>query len=276
MHKLTFWGVRGSVPTPNKRFMKFGGNTSCVQIETAKGEQLIFDMGTGIVNLGNHLAKNRTDGLSLNIFLSHAHWDHIQGLAFFNLLSNPKCKITIHSRTVNGESPREIISHYLKPPYWPVTLDDIAAEIHFKEIQQGLTFKHNGMKIESLLHQHPNGALGFRISLGEKVIVYMTDTEHPEDGIDEKVIRFAQKADILIHDAHFTPGDLPAHRNWGHSSWEKAVDVAKRANVNSLYLFHFCPEYDDEKMEEIEREAKQHFPNLVAAREGLTIKIPTE
>ena len=143
-----------------------------------------------------------------------------------------------------------------------------------------MTFPDNGveiselLKVKAIVHGHPNGANTYRLEIGDTVIVYCTDIEHPEKQLNQKVIEFAEGADLLIKDAQFTDDELPAHKGWGHSSWQQATAVAKKANVKQLALFHHNPANDDNDIRKIEKEAQAVSNNTIAAREGLEIKLP--
>ena len=266
---VKFWGVRGSIPTPTPGNLGYGGNTPCVEILTPSGESFIFDAGTGIRNLGIHLLKNRCPCDDLNVFLTHFHWDHLQGLPFFLPLYGKANTITFHSARPVAQL-REILRGQMATPYFPVHFDLLAAEMQFAQIT-GQPTAFGDVKISSFALTHPEGANGYRIERNGAVVVYATDHEHGIDSADERLYNAALNADILIYDAQFTPDEYPTHAGWGHGTWLEAAKLAKRAKVRQLVLFHHDPGHDDDTMEQIVDEARTHFPNTCAATEGTTL-----
>lgn len=273
-HKIKFWGVRGSNPTSNADKLGVGGETSCVEIRTASNDLIIMDMGTGIRNLGNQLMDEENPPENINIFISHYHWDHVLGFLSFSPLFDNKFKFTIHGKTNSKGNVENTFNDILDFRFWPVSREMFSANLIFKEISPGRMQLNNNISIETNLHPHPDGAYGFRVEIGNNVITYITDIEHPPGNPLKAVSNLARNSDLLIHEAHFTPEDLPNFIDWGHSSWEEAVGVAKTANAKQLVLYHHSPFYDDNQIDQIEIDAKKAFSQTVAAREGLTINIP--
>ena len=268
-NKITFWGVRGSFPTPDQDKMRVGGHTSCVSLET-KEEILIMDMGTGIKNLGDEIVSNPNSPSKINIILSHYHWDHIIGFPMFAPLFSDKYEINLYGKKEQTEL-KEIINHMLNPVFWPVSTDDFKAKINFHTITDNQIKLSNSITIKTQIHHHPNGALSYKILSGNKIISYITDCEYITGTPSDKLIQFSNNSDLLIHDAHFTPEDLINHKGWGHSSWEQAIIMAKKSNSKQLVLFHHSPSYNDEQVESIEQNAKQIFKETIAAKQGLVI-----
>ena len=267
--QVRLWGVRGSIPTPFAGNLAHGGNTPCVEISLPNGECFIFDAGTGIRNLGIHLLKNRCPCDNLKLFLTHFHWDHLQGLPFFLPLYGKANTITFHSARPVAQL-REILRGQMATPYFPVHFDLLAAEMQFAQITpHGKDFGDVG--ISSFALTHPEGANGYKIMCNGAKVVYATDHEHGISAADERLLDAADQADILIYDAQFTPEEYPTHAGWGHGTWLEAVKVAQRAKVKQLVLFHHDPGHDDETMEHIVRRARAHFPNTVAAIEGTVL-----
>jgi phosphoribosyl 1,2-cyclic phosphodiesterase len=267
--KIRFWGVRGSVPTPGNKTAKFGGNTSCVELITETGESLIFDAGTGIRELGLDYLKRDKPSKEINIFISHVHWDHIQGFPYFVPAYFPDIKINIYS----GIEIKKEFSAQMEPPYFPLRIGDLKSKIEFHKIK-----KTGGMVgsalIKPILLVHPQEVYGFVISDGSKTAVYSTDTEHKTGGDHEKFIDTIRGADVMMFDAQYTPEEYSTGRiGWGHSTFEAAADIAKKANIKKLILFHHEPTHDDATIAAIEKEAKKLFPNTIAAREGASIEV---
>jgi len=273
--KVTFYGTRGSIPVAEQDFIQFGGNTSCILITFKTGRIAILDAGTGIRKLGNDLLNNSHEQYDdIIIGLSHTHWDHIQGFPFFKLAYDPKRHFTISicgkERTyIDLES---IFAAQMQHEYFPVPLDKMGANFTFW--QPDMTrFKHpSGIEIVASRHNHPGGAYGYRITEGEKTLVYCTDVEHG-DKIDPNVVSLSRNANCLIHDAQYNPDELKEKKGWGHSSWEQAVEVAEQAGVKQLALFHHDPEHNDSFILNMEKECQRRFPDAFFAREGTVIEI---
>ena len=273
MHSIKFWGVRGSFPTPDRDKIEVGGHSSCVEVRTADNDLIVFDMGTGFVPLGNALMQEKDPPKSAHVFISHFHWDHILGYLGFSPFFFDWFTCNVYGKQ-DKLSIEEIFDRIHDFTFWPVTIPMYKAKFNL------MTFPDDGVEISDLvqvkamLHGHPNGANTYRLEIGDTVIVYCSDIEHPEKQLNQNVIDFAKDADVLIKDAQFTDEELPAHKGWGHSSWQQATAVAKKANVKQLVLFHHSPTNDDTVIRKIEKDAQAIFPNTVAAREGLEIKLP--
>ena len=268
-NKITFWGVRGSFPTPDADKIGFGGDTSCVSIET-QDQILILDMGTGMKKLGQDIVSNPNSPKTINILLSHYHWDHMFGFLMFAPLFSNQFQINIYGKKDRIEL-KEIINHMLDPIFWPAAFDDFQAQLNFYTIDDDQTKLSNDIVVESQIHHHPNGTFSYNILVDNKKITYITDCEYISGDLSEKLIKFANKSDLLIHDSHFTDEDLKNHKGWGHSSWEQAVEMAQKSNSKQLALYHYNPDYNDEKIQLIEKEAKQKFKQTIAPKQGVVI-----
>ena len=257
--ELTLWGVRGSIPTPVSENLGFGGNTACIAIRVAGQPPLIFDAGTGICRLGNTL-RHET---ALHVFLTHFHWDHIQGIPWFGPLFDANCHTSIHSSAKPADLER-ILAAQMLPPYYPVAMP---ANLAYRQIES------DGTRIGQLLVRpfrlhHPNGASGYRIESANAVIVYATDHEHGNPETDAILRRYADRADVLIYDAQYTAEEYELRRGWGHSTWREAVKLAREARVKQLILFHHDPLRADHQLARIVQEAQAEFENTMAAKEG--------
>jgi phosphoribosyl 1,2-cyclic phosphodiesterase len=272
-HTIKFWGVRGSFPTPDRDKIEVGGHTSCVEIRTADNDLIVLDMGTGFVPLGNALLQEKNPPKTAHVFISHFHWDHIIGYLGFTPFFSKDFSCHIYGKQ-DKLSIDEIFGHLHNYTFWPVEIPMYQAEFKLN------TFPENGLKISDSVkisackHGHPNGANSYRIEIGAKSIVYSTDLEHPDDQLNPNVIEIARDADVLIMDAQFTEEQLPAHKGWGHSSWQQCAAVAEQANVKQLVLYHHSPANNDEAVRVIEKDAQAVFPNTIAARQGMEIKLP--
>mgnify|MGYP001380417363 CR=1 FL=1 len=268
-NKITFWGVRGSFPTPDPDKIETGGHTSCVSIET-ENETLVMDMGTGIKNLGESIVNNPNSPSKINIILSHYHWDHIIGFPMFAPLFSDKYQINIYGKKDDIQL-KEIINYMLNPIFWPVSFDDFKATVNFRTIENNEIKISDSMAIKSQIHHHPHGALSYKILSHNKTISYITDCEYLSGEPNDKLIQFSENSDLLIHDAHFTEEDLPNHKGWGHSSWKQATIMAQKSNSKQLALYHYSPNYNDTQISAIESDTKKVFSQTIAARQGLVI-----
>ena len=274
--KVTFYGTRGSIPVPDKKFVEAGGNTSCVLITFSTGRIAIIDAGTGIRQLGNDLLANSHEQFDdIIIGLSHTHWDHIQGFPFFKLAYDPRRHFTIalsgRDKIINKDL-HNIFATQMEADFFPVPLDKMGANFDFWQPDMA-EYKHpQGVDIIPLKLNHPGNSFGYRISESGKSVVYCTDVEHP-NGLEPSVIKLAKNTDLLIHDAQYTPEELELKKGWGHSSWVQAVEVAELANAKLLALFHHDPEHDDKFLFEVEKQCQARFPNSFIAREGMTIEL---
>jgi phosphoribosyl 1,2-cyclic phosphodiesterase len=276
---IRFWGVRGSIASPGAHTALVGGNTSCVEIETADGV-IILDAGTGIRALGDDLVRRKID--RAHLLLSHLHWDHIQGLPFFVPAWLPSSRLdVIGARSTS--SPQlgleESLSLQMQPPHFPVRLADMRSHLAFREIESGDAIAIGQARVSAEVLNHPGGVMGYRIESGGRAIVYATDTEHRSDGVDRALVRLARDADVLIYDAMYTEDEYAGRCGgskvgWGHSTWEAGIAVADAAGVGQLVLFHHDPARTDAQVDAIERDAAARRPGTIAAREGVELTLP--
>jgi|TARA_Y100000996_G_C22532233_1_gene646971 phosphoribosyl 1,2-cyclic phosphodiesterase len=267
---IKFWGVRGSFPSPRKDTVIYGGHTSCVEIRTSDNDLIILDMGTGMVDLGRALSLEENAPKSAHAIISHYHWDHLFGFLGFNPLFDKNFTFNMYGKE-DKMTPTEIIQHIQNHTFWPVDMSMLQADINLNIFpNDGLIIKNN-IKITSALHGHPNGANSYKIAIGDKIIAYSTDCEHPTHTLNKNIIENAQNSDILIHDAQYHGSELNKYKGWGHSSWEQAVEVAKLSNTKQLVLFHHDPFRSDDELYEIEQQAQKLFPNTVVAKQGSEI-----
>lgn len=272
--KMRFWGVRGSTPTPSMEHYRYGGNTSCVEIRTPKGEILVFDCGTGLRLLGKQLlAEFGHKSIQAYIFLTHYHWDHIQGIPFFEPLYNPENYFFFHSFPSHARSVQEALEDQMSDPYFPVNMSMMEAHRHFYSLEKdSLSFQDSSLKTMPL--NHPQGCLGYRLECGGRVLAYATDNEPGSLEHDRNVRKLAEGADVLIYDAQYTPYEYANFKKgWGHSTWREAVTIAQQSQVKQLVLFHHDPDHNDGFVDSILGEARRFFPNTVAAWEGMEIDL---
>lgn len=266
--KLKLWGVRGSIPTPDAQNMGYGGNTSCIEIRLPNDDLVIFDAGSGIRKLGVQLqsAPPVDPKPPLHLFFTHFHWDHIQGLPFFGPLYDPSRSMTLYSACYSGCLP-DALSGQMSAPYFPVTFAQAASKRKFVDLGAD-PIEIGALKVQPFPLNHPQGATGYRIESNGAVVVYATDREHGHPKLDDVMQEYAHNADILIHDAQYTPEEYPRYKGWGHSTWREAVHIAREGNVKQLVLFHHDPSHDDQMLSSIVADTKAEFPNVVGACEG--------
>jgi phosphoribosyl 1,2-cyclic phosphodiesterase len=276
MH-IRFWGTRGSIPTPGPSTVRYGGNTACVEVRDSSGALLVLDAGTGLRELGVALmGQNGARPFQLDLLLSHLHWDHIQGIPFFRPAYDPNSTLRIKGPK-QSRSMKELLGLGMDDPFFPVDLDDIPARIEIGELEDGSDARMGPYRVRSASIFHPAPALAYRIEADGKSLVYATDTEDPFSGKPNPVIDLAKDADTLIHDAQFLKSDFKP--TWGHSTIDTAIDVAARANVKRLILYHHDPDRSDDALDHIGREASRagrernaHL-EVVVAREGLELEV---
>jgi phosphoribosyl 1,2-cyclic phosphodiesterase len=265
---VRFWGVRGSVPAPGPDTAVYGGNTSCVEVR-AGDELFILDMGSGLRALGEQLGAAARG----TILISHYHWDHIQGLPFFGPAFDPDSSFDVYGSEREGRSPRELLSGQMVPPYFPVPMSTLSARARFHSIRAGEVVRIGPVELTAAELNHPNGVLGYRLDYAGRALVYATDTEHGTEA-DTTLVELARGADCLVYDAMYTPEEYEASRKgWGHSTWKAGAQIARRAGVRRLLLFHHDPARSDEALEAILREAVAVHPDTHLAREGATFEL---
>ena len=272
--KVRFWGVRGSTPTPTPDNFRYGGNTSCVEVRTPGGQILIFDCGTGLRMLGKHLlAEFGHRSIEAYIFLTHFHWDHIQGIPFFEPLYNPENRFTFLSFPLQARRVEESLQDQMSHPYFPVDMSVMQAHRDFRALEQD-TLALGDAVLNTIPLNHPQGCLGYRLECGGKVLVYATDNEPGSPQHDRNVRTLAEGADVLIYDAQYTPLEYASlKKGWGHSTWREAVNIAQEAHVQQLILFHHDPDHNDNFLDSILAETTRVFPNSLAAWEGLEMDL---
>ncbi|WP_054692200.1 MBL fold metallo-hydrolase [Syntrophomonas palmitatica] len=275
--QVTFWGVRGSLPVPGAETIRFGGNTSCVQVQI--GEQLIiFDGGTGIYKLGQQLVKNPAP-VKGDIFITHTHWDHIQGFPFFSPAFIPGNRFTLYGPAKTDNTFAELMKGQMVYQHFPVSLDSMGAGIDFCELDSGEDLDlGNGVRIRTVHNNHPNGGISYRVDHEGRSVCYVTDTEHYEY-IDPDIKSFISQADLVIYDTHFTDDEYhgyegyPTKKGWGHSTWQEGIKLIEAAEAKKLVLFHHANFHNDKDMETIEKDARKRYSDCVAAREGMVIAL---
>ncbi len=263
---VKFWGVRGSCPTPGKQTIKFGGNTPCIEI-TIGDRILIMDAGTGIRELGLNLQHKNSD-LDIDIFITHTHWDHIQGIPFFSPLYESRNTFTIYGY----ENIDQLITGQFKKSFFPVQFNDLKAKIDFKILANNNLIKLNdNIRVKTMFTNHDGKNLAYKLESDNKSFCYLGDLEHSKKP-DSKLIKFVKNADLIIYDAKYTDEEyLNAKSGRGHSTWQEGIKLAQAAEADKLILFHHSPLRNDEELEKIEKLAQTAYSKAAVAKEGMVI-----
>lgn len=288
--RVQFWGTRGSIPSPGPRTVKYGGNTPCVEVRTSTGWLLILDAGTGIRELGRSLLE-RSNGNPVkgDIFLTHAHWDHIQGLPFFAPVFGRGNHFTIWGSKALETSIDRVVRDQMSPVVFPVTFEQLDATIDFRELAEGERSTGDGYEVTAMEVRHPGGALAYRFTEPRAKptgLVYVSDNELGQapgyktpTGWHEKFREFCRGAKVLVHDSTYTTEEYDFHRGWGHSTFREATELAITAGVETLVLFHHEPRRTDDELDrrvaECQALVKEKGSNVqvLAAAEGLTLTV---
>ena len=271
--RIKFWGVRGSTPTPQAEKLRYGGNTSCVEVRL--GDALyVFDCGTGFRALGQQLrCEFAGRPVAAHIFVSHFHWDHIQGIPFFGpLYDSSENHFFFHSSS-RTRTLKRVMEEQMAAPYFPVNMSEMKAGRNFYDIQEGHTTLDN-VRVETKWLNHPQGCMGFRLESERGTVVYATDNEPGNDLFDKNVRKLAEGAAVLIYDAQYLPEEYEAgKRGWGHSHWREAVNVVMESGAKELVLFHHDPDHDDGCIDKVVNQARNYYPRVRAAAEGMEIEL---
>jgi len=288
--RVQFWGTRGSIPSPGPKTVRYGGNTPCVEVRTTEGWLIILDAGTGMRELGRSLL-GRANGAPIkgDIFLTHAHWDHIQGIPFFGPIFQRGNHFTIWGSNTLESSIDRIVRDQMNPVVFPVTFEELDATIDFSAVTERKQQVRQGIEVSAFPVRHPGGALGYRfteIGDGAQSLVYISDNELGTGGKYEtpvgwrsKLVDFVKGAKVLIHDTTYTAEEYDHYRGWGHSTYDDALALAIESGVKQLVLFHHKPERSDEELDqrleacrEIVKERGLSL-EVDAAAEGMTLSV---
>ncbi|MET0429731.1 MAG: MBL fold metallo-hydrolase [Microvirga sp.] len=270
--QICFWGTRGSSPVSGSNFCEFGGHTPCVEIRC--GERLfIVDAGTGLTSLGE--AWGNELPAEVDILLSHLHLDHVGGFPFFKPAVLNKDRV-IHTWCGNlgGESAEEGLDRLFSPPIFPINLERLPARFRHHGFKAGetLTFQ-DGATVETHLLNHPGGATGFRFRHAGRSVCYISDIEHTAPWPDPALVAFVRGADLVIFDGMFTEIEYPRCQGWGHSTWQKGVELCEGGGVKALAIFHLYPGHNDAYLRKLEAEMQAVMPTAFIARENQTFSL---
>ncbi len=294
--QLIFWGVRGSYPVPGPATVRYGGHTSCVELRSHNGECLVVDAGTGLRGLGKKLAGENfhSDETEYNLVLSHVHWDHIQGLPFFEPAYMGGSKIVVHAPRAAADELRQVIGGITRHEFFPVDLDAVPASFEFREVLPGREFKIGAFELLPIGLNHPFGAVGYRIDADGNSMAYISDTapfdrmlhkqhftaapEEPSvedrkvlDDMRTALVKALEDVDTVIYDTHFTSDEYEHFPHWGHSTPDHALDICEQAGVRQLILYHHAPAHDDNMMDKIGAEYRQK-----GSKQGVSVLVARE
>lgn len=242
--KVKFWGTRGSTPVPGKDTILYGGNTTCLEIDLAGGKKVIIDAGTGIRALGSEF-ESYGNAIDLYLLITHIHWDHVFGFPFFPPIYKSSTRILVDGYRQCMKGLRYSFDNKMGDGFFPIRFEELNADIRFIDTLSNDCLEIDGTVIDSVPLRHPQGGLGFRFREGDKTLIFLTDNELDDKRSFIRYVGFCEGADVLIHDSHYMPEEIADHRGWGHSDYLSAIDLALKAHVKKLILFHHAPERKD-------------------------------
>ena len=274
---IKFWGVRGSIPTPGPGTLRYGGNTSCVEVRSGS-DVIILDAGTGLRKLGQSLLDEfKRQPLNLTLLLSHTHWDHIQGLPFFAPIYESRCRLRILGCEGARKGLIAALTGQMESTYFPVPFSKLPSNIEIEELRD-FNFAIGPVLVRAHRANHPGVTVGYRLFSPDGVVVFFPDTE-PRHGVeDREMIEFIRDADVLILDSQYDRAEYKKHTGWGHGCVDDSVALALKAGVKKLVLFHHDPDHDDQKLDEFVKYARRLVVKakgklkVEAAREGMVIQ----
>jgi len=274
--KVTFYGVRGSCPCPSESNRRYGGNTACVVLTRPDEAPIVLDLGTGLRAFGE---TQPLDGsFRGSALVTHIHWDHVQGLPFFPPADRPGARLDIYGPQQEEGSLEEVFHGFMRPPYFPVTCADLRGEIRFHEVLKD-ELHLGSARVICRPVPHCGPTVGYRVEWGGKVAVYVSDHQAPIglDSFAESVLELAEGADLLVHDAQYTPEEFAEKAHWGHCTVDYAVDLATEAEVKTLVLFHHDPAHDDGRLDQLlelaQTRGRRAGLEVLSAYEGLVLDL---
>jgi phosphoribosyl 1,2-cyclic phosphodiesterase len=289
MIRVKFWGTRGSITTSGKAYWHYGGETPCVEVTGYDGHEpgaaahpgnphLILDGGSGLATLQTKLmtgACGRGEG-ELHFLISHYHWDHVIGIPFFLPIFVEGNRIVFYGDSVDNL--RSTLERLFTSNYSPLKgTQNLAAKLTYKQVNLDKEMEIAGFKVHAAPHHHLGNALTYRVQYGDAVVVYSTDHEAGNPAIDDKLVALAQSGDLWIMDAMYASEQQPAQQDWGHSTHLEAVQLAQKANVDNVVLFHHSPDHDDQMLDQMEFEAAESVADtpmqVLMARDGLVLDV---
>jgi phosphoribosyl 1,2-cyclic phosphodiesterase len=274
--RVKFWGVRGSTPTPERRNSRYGGNTPCIEVRLGNGTLIVLDCGSGLRGLGKSLLREFGERpIHAYVFLTHFHWDHIQGIPFFLPLYRKGNVFLFHSVLRKGLELRGAVEGQMVNPYFPVDMSVMGSTRHFYDLDEH-PINLNGAVISSAPLNHPGECVAYRVEADGASFVLATDTEPGSAFHDRSVRELAKGADVLVYDSQYTPEQLMGEKKgWGHSSWLEGTRIAQEVGAKRLILFHHDPDHEDVFVDGLVEKARQEFAHSSGAAEGMVIDLPS-
>ena len=293
--KIKFWGVRGSIPAPGPQTVRYGGNTTCIEVRSDAGELIILDAGTGIFPLAQTLLKELP--VRANVFITHTHWDHIHGLPFFIPFFIPGNSVRIHGAydVISSQGIEQIMNVQMQYSYFPIREAELKARIEYQTLEIGEAVQIGDATITNTLLNHPVIDFGYRVDCNGKSMFFTGDHEpwfNIYDEADEGYAEFQalveekqrhmddtiRGVDVLIMDCSYTAAEYPSKKGWGHSTFDYAMELARRTGVKTLVCTHHEPTRSDDELEQVFTEAKERVarpgdPEIILSREGLELEI---
>lgn len=266
--EIRCWGSRGSIPVSGKNYFKYGGDTTCLEIRTRSDDIIVIDAGTGIRRLGNRLMAQQR--LACHLLFTHAHWDHVMGFPFFKPIFHPEARFFIHRCPFQSKFVETVLSKVMSAPYFPVKFSECRAKMEYEDACPW-TFEIGSVAITPFPLSHPNGGSGYKFVEDGKSFVFLTDNElgyiHNGGQPVDDYARFSEGADLLIHDGEYTPAEYETTISWGHSTWVDALNLALKAKVKKLGLFHLNQDRTDDQMDDIVAMCHQHIEDAGSSLE---------
>ncbi|MCG8445774.1 MAG: MBL fold metallo-hydrolase [Hyphomicrobiales bacterium] len=268
---VTFWGVRGSYPVPGPETVRYGGNTTCLEVR-AGGHLIVIDCGLGAIRLGKRIMAD--DVRRFSLFFTHTHLDHVNGLPFFRPFYDPSFDVRCWAGHLTPPDTLEtVFSSLMARPLFPAKLT-VLRECQLSHFKPGDRLKPQpGLEVGTVRLNHPGGATGYRFHWAGKTMAIITDHEHGDAAIDAAIVDFVSDADIMVYDATFTDAEYPAYQGWGHSTWQQMLRVADAAGVKTPVAFHHSPMRSDDALDAIAEEISAQHKSAVIAKEGMTLAV---
>lgn len=298
--KITFWGVRGSYPVPGAATVRYGGQTSCVELRSESGGCLIIDAGTGMRALGQKLSREGGVPRQFHVLLSHVHWDHIQGLPFFEPAYIPGNRIAVYALLTAADELDQVIGGITRHEFFPMPLERVPAQFQFIEVKPAVGMAIEDFRVLPIALNHPFGAVGYRVDVDGTSAAYVSDTapfhevlhkQHFLSGLEplthddlhalaamrSGLVEALRGVHTVIYDTHFLPDEYKRFPHYGHSTPDQALEICSEAGVPKLVLYHHAPSHSDEQMDEVAERYRQlgaeRGIEVVTSREGLTLGV---